>query len=297
MCRLAIFGPGASGRLDFRTVSRGLTQLERSCGGDGNGYYIPETGELQKEVDLSPGEVALASAGVDGMTMFHTRWATAGGVEDHICHPFDAGRFVLMHNGHFSGWYDYRKREDSDTQVVARVVGERGPGVLTSPTIANSGTFIVHDGKGALVIPTGGYDFYFQWREDGSFFHASEYVREFGADEIMRGTPGNVYRVTDDGEVTVTKIKRRRFPRRKRPAIGKGKSKNRAAGTSKLGQPFGSHKTRPSESDWERWAHLAELDDGGGALMDWEREELARLDAALERDDFFDGIKTTKMED
>lgn len=324
MCRLAIFG----GVEDFRDIARALHQLEVSMGGDGNGYYRPGDallGTAKKGVDLTTAEVAFKSYGEGSTTptYFHTRYATAGGILDTICHPFEAGsQGMLMHNGHWHNWHAHnRKGEVSDTQTAARIVAENGLGVLLSKSFDYSGVYIVASDSGAYVSVSGG-DFYFQWPESGGFFHASEVLLNMEMAEIKVAMQDEVYFVANDGSVTLVtdSVEIQKMPKPiNRPKKKKSKkSKKGKKNQPKWGRAFsGSTETheRGSEADgsWVRWDTLAEAEkrealdellnlaskadrEGIQAMSDWELKQLAELDRQLEDDEFFKSIKPTEWE-
>lgn len=197
MCRLAIYG-GFEGKGEaerFRPIARGLDQLERSMGGDGNGYYVAARNTLEKGLFLTTAEIAFDTYRQRGATLFHTRYATVGKASDRLSHPFEAGDWVVAHNGH---WHDYIRHnygEDSDTATAATLVGLYGPGILLDPAFDHSGVWIAASPSEILVMPRGSREFVFQWMKDGSYFHASETIEELRVARRLTSTPDVLYSV------------------------------------------------------------------------------------------------------
>ncbi|MDP9439587.1 MAG: hypothetical protein M3P49_12745 [Actinomycetota bacterium] len=261
MCRMAIF----NGIRDFKPLAKTLSDLEKSCGGDGNGYYNAATGELQKGVNLSPAEIAFDAHGAEGLQLFHTRFATAGGVVDDLCHPFDAGEYVLMHNG---GWFDWNwyafGDEESDTAVVASLVRDYGPGILLDKEMKDTGVYVLLEKETgyAYVIHTGVHTFFFQWLKTGGFFHASQAVTRYAVAEKIAAQRGKSYCVTPDGELFNALIEPVAFPESMKTP-------------KKVASRYGAY-------NWLTW------DDSFGADDDqkyWDDKEVSRCDT----DDCEDG--------
>lgn len=162
-----------------------MTELELSFGGQGNGIYISSLDKLIKGLDLSPTKIAKDTEKEEGICMFHTRLASCGGVKDELCHPFDvegdAGKYVVMHNGHWGGWWSYSDEEKSDTQTMANLVAKYGTGVLLSETARSSGVWVVWDKQveECYVIRRSGTFFLQPLKKSDetdppAYFHASE---------------------------------------------------------------------------------------------------------------------------
>ena len=110
----------------------------------GAGVAWRQDGMVRWQKNLGPEEVANVIGGLDGELVIHFRWASVGGVNPQLCHPFPvnrgastklegkAGR-VLFHNGTWSGHKSAlefvegkQKREVggpmSDSRVIALLV-------------------------------------------------------------------------------------------------------------------------------------------------------------------------------
>lgn len=152
--------------------------------------YLASTDKVTKGTDASVAALAKLGAKEDNFCLFHTRLASCGGIRDELCHPFmvegEAGKYTVMHNGHWSDWYRYNDDEKSDTQTMANLVGKYGIGVLGSKTADMSGVWVVYDRdeKACYVIRRSG-EFHYQQlnprTKDSSpvYFHASEVMRTF----------------------------------------------------------------------------------------------------------------------
>jgi hypothetical protein len=103
--------------------------------------------------NLNTGELVTLLKKLEGEVVIHFRWASVGGVDARLCHPFPvtpkastslSGRAetVLFHNGTWSGYEDALKRLTqhrkepipagpmSDTRAAALVVHTTGPDSL-----------------------------------------------------------------------------------------------------------------------------------------------------------------------
>lgn len=212
MCRLGI----VHGLDCEKTIAYGLIELEMSMGGHGNGAYFTAEDKLMKGEHLSVGTIASSAARSEGMTIFHTRLASCGGICDNLCHPFevegDAGKFVVAHNGHWMQWDRYKLgTERSDTQAMSELVAKHGLGVLRSDAADYSGVWIVweKDAKRMNLIRRSG-EFHVQrlWKNDEKdpkepFFHASEPL--FATAHFRRTTalirPDVLYQVKFNGRL------------------------------------------------------------------------------------------------
>lgn len=190
MCRLAIYGT-----MPFKPLARALNQLEHSYGGDGNGVLAVGADIITKGVSLTTGEIAYDTHDVEDTHVFHTRYATVGGRVSRLNHPFYAGEWSLAHNGHWHESYDWMLKEDSDTEVAARLVSECGPGVLLEPEFDGSGVWIVANPEMILVIPRSTRGFKFQFLNNGGFFHASERIKNLNVVKSFSAKPDSVYAV------------------------------------------------------------------------------------------------------
>ncbi|MCB1210337.1 MAG: hypothetical protein KDK97_13465 [Verrucomicrobiales bacterium] len=119
----------------------------------GAGVAWREGGRVRWQKNLSAGEVMTLTRKLEGEVVIHFRWASVGGVDPRLCHPFPVtpkstvglsgmAETVLFHNG---TWCDYREALErlethrkeplpggplSDTRAAALVVHTTGPDVL-----------------------------------------------------------------------------------------------------------------------------------------------------------------------
>ena len=120
----------------------------------GAGLAWRENGRVKWEKNLGPGRVMLLLKELPpGEVVIHFRWASVGGVDERLCHPFPvtkranlsltgAADTVLFHNGTWSGYVDALLRLEevrkaplptspmSDTRAAALVTHTTGPDVL-----------------------------------------------------------------------------------------------------------------------------------------------------------------------
>lgn len=155
MCRLAyIPGKAKVNRTDLVDM---LHMLEKSCGGDGNGFFaVSPNGQVVSEKGLKldccaiVGKVwKLIKNGWD--VYFHTRKVSVGWKSDSQCHPFkiEGKRFNgwLCHNG---TWRDGVPLANylgcgSDTAALAKVIGKFGiEGAEKRDLFPSSGVFLIY---------------------------------------------------------------------------------------------------------------------------------------------------------
>lgn len=103
MCRI-FFSPSKKIVYEPASLHRFFLQLEKIGGGDGNGVYLFKTNELNRSIEEMP-----FIKKPKGIILFHTRKATNGKVATYNCQPFIGNRYILVHNGIFSGITSYAK--------------------------------------------------------------------------------------------------------------------------------------------------------------------------------------------
>jgi len=163
-----------------------IEKMIKSQGGAGNGVGWWENGKkvIHKGVELSADAcVALILSNDIYPKVFHTRLVSAGSKCDDQCHPFDAGHYILTHNG---SWGTYKEARwgllgygipnhviyGSDTQVAAEIIKLQGIDFLW---YINSGTWIAVSEKTLYVYYLGGS--FFVWRnKEGLWEGGSEVV-------------------------------------------------------------------------------------------------------------------------
>jgi predicted glutamine amidotransferase len=112
-----------------------------------------EGGRVRWQKNLSTGELIALLKKLEGEVVIHFRWASVGGVDARLCHPFPVtpkssvslsgmAESVLFHNGTWSGYVDALMRLEqhrkeplptspmSDTRAAALVVHTTGPDAL-----------------------------------------------------------------------------------------------------------------------------------------------------------------------
>lgn len=155
MCRLAyIPGKAKVNRTDLVDL---LHMLEKSCGGDGNGFFaVSPTGEVFSEKGLKLDCCTIVAKvwkliknGWD--VYFHTRKVSVGWKSDSQCHPFkiEGKKFSgwLCHNG---TWRDGVPLANylgcgSDTAALSKVIGKFGiEGAEKRDLFPSSGIFLIY---------------------------------------------------------------------------------------------------------------------------------------------------------
>lgn len=119
----------------------------------GAGVAWRENGRVKWLKNVGPGKVMLLLKELPGEVVIHFRWASVGGVDARLCHPFPvtpraklslsgAADTVLFHNGTWGGYADALLRLEevrkqklpaapmSDTRAAALVAHTTGPDVL-----------------------------------------------------------------------------------------------------------------------------------------------------------------------
>jgi len=87
----------------------------------GAGVAWREGGRVRWQKNLSTGELVTLLKMLEGEVVIHFRWASVGGVDARLCHPFPVtpkastslsgmAETVLFHNGTWSGYEDALKR-------------------------------------------------------------------------------------------------------------------------------------------------------------------------------------------
>lgn len=136
MCRLA-YVPGKAD-VKFSELVNLFKALEKSCGGDGNGYVaVSPEGQIfsNKGVKLTPNTIVKHTYRLiqDGWSLyFHTRKVSVGWIDDDQCHPFEirgkAFKGWMCHNGTWGDGSVMAKYFGcgSDTAAFARLIGQFG---------------------------------------------------------------------------------------------------------------------------------------------------------------------------
>lgn len=119
----------------------------------GAGVAWREGGRVRWQKNLSTGELITLLKKLEGEVVIHFRWASVGGVDARLCHPFPVtpkasvslsgmAESVLFHNGTWSGYVDALMRLEqhrkeplptspmSDTRAAALVIHTTGPDAL-----------------------------------------------------------------------------------------------------------------------------------------------------------------------
>lgn len=119
----------------------------------GAGIAWRESGRVRWKKNLGPGKLASMLPKLEGEVVIHFRWASVGGIDPRLCHPFPVtlksnvsltgmAETVLFHNGTWGGHEDALKRlaqvrneplpgkPMSDTRAAALVAHTTGPEAL-----------------------------------------------------------------------------------------------------------------------------------------------------------------------
>jgi hypothetical protein len=119
----------------------------------GAGVAWRENGKVRWVKNLGPGKVMFLLKELPGEVVIHFRWASVGGVDPRLCHPFPVSKranlslsgsadTVLFHNGTWSGYVDALLRLEemrkaplptslmSDTRAAALVTHTTGADLL-----------------------------------------------------------------------------------------------------------------------------------------------------------------------
>lgn len=157
MCRLA-FIPGKT-QISTKQLVSFFTQLQKSFGGDGNGYAaVSPDGRtvINKGIKLGCNTIAKEVSPLikQGWSIyFHTRKISVGWSSDEQCHPFaidgESHTGVMCHNGTWSEGATLAKYLDtgSDTATLAYLIGELGLEELDRRKLMpRSGIFLLYGG-------------------------------------------------------------------------------------------------------------------------------------------------------
>lgn len=158
MCRLAYI-PG-NAKINYKEMTDLFAMLEKSCGGDGNGYVaVSREGQIvsNKGAKLSVGQIVKQTYKLlrnDWSIYFHTRKVSVGWIDDNQCHPFEIkGKYFqgwMCHNG---TWFDGGVMAKyfgcgSDTAAFARLIGQFGLKRLKDMKLfPTSGVFLLYGAK------------------------------------------------------------------------------------------------------------------------------------------------------
>lgn len=158
MCRLLYLPPSAPRK---RSLLKAIfDQLEKSFGGDGNGFATMRGG-IVKGVGLSTSKCAKLVSRCRGNVIWHTRRRSCGPKTAELCHPFRTGNGYLAHNGHsgkfmVAAWM--LKGTWSDSKVAAYFCRLYGWNKLCQETdggvwlhLTSRGCYVCYD-SGSLVV-------------------------------------------------------------------------------------------------------------------------------------------------
>jgi len=119
----------------------------------GAGVAWREGGRVRWQKNLNVGQLVMLLQKMEGEVIIHFRWASVGGVDPRLCHPFPVtpkcptslsgmAESVLFHNGTWGGYEDALRRLEehrkeplpggpmSDTRAAALVVQAAGADIL-----------------------------------------------------------------------------------------------------------------------------------------------------------------------
>lgn len=127
MCR--IFCSPSSTTFEREALFDFFLELEKLGGRDGNGIYGYADNKVWKKVKGMPIE-----ANIDGGILFHTRFGTNGLAKIYNVQPLITERYILVHNGVFSGIDDFARlvgfpfsdKKYSDSYMMSYVLEKVG---------------------------------------------------------------------------------------------------------------------------------------------------------------------------
>lgn len=133
MCRLALFNKKFMSVYGKEKMLGFLNQLEKSCGGHGNGILFIKDNKIELEakgMDLENNLIVSALFNkIEEMPdwfLYHTRVASKGSVSDSNCHPYlnEDESFALMMNGTISSFGAFGKYmgDITDTEVLFKTI-------------------------------------------------------------------------------------------------------------------------------------------------------------------------------
>lgn len=104
MCRLVLMNKQGEKEIDRRYgLDNFLKYLEKSLGGDGNGFVAVKNKKVvsySKGINLEVRDIAKQLKNTEyDWAIFHTRLATVGSKSDRNCHPFVKGGNIIAMNG------------------------------------------------------------------------------------------------------------------------------------------------------------------------------------------------------
>jgi hypothetical protein len=159
MCRLALMNANILQVLSQQDLANLFMYLEKVQGGDGNGVAAlwQETArvKIRKGITLTTAQaaqhlVAFSQAQADWL-LYHTRLASSGHPTTRNCHPFQAGKLALAHNGHDKTWASLGRRLGiTDSEFITRMWGRLS---LPLETLMNvEGVFLGFHGSFPFVV-------------------------------------------------------------------------------------------------------------------------------------------------
>ena len=164
MCRLALMNANILKILDQQELADVFAHLEHTQGGHGNGCAAlwQETARvtIRKGVTLTAAQAAhhlvtFNQANANWL-LYHTRLASSGRMTSRNCHPFQAGKLTLAHNGHDRTWASLGNRLGiTDSECMTRMWGR-----LPLPLDAlqeSDGVFLGFRGAFPFVVKTRAY--------------------------------------------------------------------------------------------------------------------------------------------
>lgn len=172
-----------------------LDQLEKSCGGHGNGIAFVDGGKVTftfKSTQLTNKDIVEIL--YNKMTplpewfLYHTRVASAGSIKDENCHPYvnEDGSFALMMNGTDRTFGALGEERDiTDTQVIYEIF-ESLKYPIKSLTNYSPRFMGVRDGKVFATNPTATYQSLKFVDDEGAICIASEFPLGYADVKTMK---------------------------------------------------------------------------------------------------------------
>lgn len=159
MCQLALMNANILQICSLQDLADLFAQLEKALGGHGNGcaalWQKTERVKISKGMHVTTSAsakylVTAAQAGADWL-VFHTRLASCERQISQNCHPFQAGKVTLAHNGHDRVWANLGSHLGiTDSECITRMWG-RIPLPIESLQEAD-GVFVGFHGSRPFVV-------------------------------------------------------------------------------------------------------------------------------------------------
>ncbi len=164
MCRLALMNANVLQLLGQQELADLFASLERAQGGHGNGcaalWQEATRVAVRKGITLTAAKAAhhLVTFGQADANwlLYHTRMASSGYKTTQNCHPFQAGKLTLAHNGHDDLWSNLGSRLGiTDSECITRMWGRLS--LPLEALLESDGVFLGFRGAFPFVVKASTY--------------------------------------------------------------------------------------------------------------------------------------------